>query len=111
LIDEVSADARSCAADRLAEFSTQTRFERLSEIHQPVGPGIIFSNELIDALPVHRVAFRSGQLRELRVGISPTRFIWVECAPDQRLEDHCRRAEIHLKEGQITEVNFAAEDL
>jgi len=44
------------------------------------------------------------------VGISPNRFIWVECAPDQRLEDHCRRAEIHLKEGQITEVNFAAED-
>jgi SAM-dependent MidA family methyltransferase len=110
LIDEVSADARSCAADRLTEFSAQIRFERLSEIIGPVGPGIVFSNELIDALPVHRVTFRAGKLRELRVGITPARFVWVECDPDQRLEDYCRRAQIHLKEGQVAEINFAAED-
>ena len=29
---------------------------------------------------------------------------------DQRLEDYCRRAKIHLKEGQVAEINFAAED-
>ncbi|MDX6290742.1 MAG: hypothetical protein QOH42_2541 [Blastocatellia bacterium] len=110
LIDEVSPDARSCAADRLAEFSAQIRFEKLSEIHRPVGAGIVFSNELIDALPVHRVTFRAGKLRELRVGINSSGFVWVECDPDQRLEDYCRRAKIQLKEGQITEVNFAAED-
>ena len=110
LIDEVSADARSRAGDRLAEFSAQIRFERLSEIQQPIGPGIVFSNELIDALPVHRVTFRAGKLRELRVGISANCFEWAECDPDQRLEDYCRRAEIHLKEGQVTEINFAAED-
>ena len=109
LIDEVSADERSCAADRLARFSTQIRFERLSEIQQPIGPGIVFSNEFIDALPVHRVTLRAAKLRELRVGISPNGFVWVECDPDQRLEEYCRHADIHLKEGQITEVNFAAE--
>jgi SAM-dependent MidA family methyltransferase len=110
LIDEVSVDARSGAADRLTEFSAQIRFKRLSEIIRPIGPGIVFSNELIDALPVHRVTLRAGKLQELRVGISPTQFVWVQSDPDQRVEDYCRRARIYLKEGQVAEINFAAED-
>jgi SAM-dependent MidA family methyltransferase len=59
---------------------------------------------------VHRVTLRAGKLQELRVGISPTQFVWVQSDPDQRVEDYCRRARIYLKEGQVAEINFAAED-
>ncbi len=87
VIDEVSPDARLQAAARLSDFADRVRFERLPEVPLPVGPGIVFSNELIDAFPVQR----------------------VECDPDQPVRDYCQRAGLHLAEGQIAEVNLEAQ--
>lgn len=59
-----------------------------SHLDHGVGPaqGILFSNELADALPVDVVVWRSGQWMERRVGWDATQgFFWVEAAasPEQ----------------------------
>jgi SAM-dependent MidA family methyltransferase len=110
VIDEISAASRPRTADRLADFADRVRFERLSEISQPAGAGIVFSNELVDAFPVHRIAMRAGRLREICVGVDPDNFVWVECDPDQAAQDYCRRAGLQLAEGQTAEVNLDAEN-
>lgn len=110
VIDEVSADARLRAAARLSDFAERVRFAPLSEIRAPVEAGIVFSNELIDAFPVHRVTMSSGKLSELCVGVEQENFVWVECDPDQPLQDYCQRVGLHLTEGQIAEANLKAED-
>jgi SAM-dependent MidA family methyltransferase len=52
------------------------------EAASPVLPerfrGVVFSNEFFDALPVETAVFREGAFRELCVGLSGDRFIWIE---------------------------------
>jgi SAM-dependent MidA family methyltransferase len=110
VIDEVSADARVRASARLSDFAERVKFESLSEVTKPVEVGIVFTNELIDALPVHRVTMRDGRLRQLCVGVDQDDFVWAECDPDKRLQDYCPNAGFSLAEGQIAEVNLNAED-
>src|SRR5205809_5088502 len=55
VIDEVSPVTRGRAAARLSEFAERLTFQRFDEINNPASVGIVFSNELIDAFPVHRV--------------------------------------------------------
>ncbi|MDX6529580.1 MAG: hypothetical protein QOH41_1870 [Blastocatellia bacterium] len=109
-IDEVSSGARLRAKDRLADFTACVRFERFSKVAQPAGVGIVFSNELIDALAVHRVTMRAGRLRELCVGVAQNSFEWVEGDPGKSVQDYCLSAGLHLAEGQIAEVNLNVED-
>ncbi len=47
--------------------------------------GCVLSNELLDALPVHRFVVRGGQLRELFVGLDGDRLAMVEGAPSTPL--------------------------
>ena len=53
---------------------------------------------------------RNGKLRELCVGLSQNDFAWVECDPEQRVAEYCGRIELRLAEGQIAEINLAAEE-
>jgi SAM-dependent MidA family methyltransferase len=110
VIDEVSPATRNRAAERLSEFAERLTFQRLVEIDSPAIGGICFSNELIDAFPVHRVIMRKGRLRELCVGMNQNDFVWVERDPDEHVAEYCRRAELRLAEGQIAEINLAAEE-
>ncbi|MGJ5814980.1 class I SAM-dependent methyltransferase [Paludibaculum fermentans] len=43
--------------------------------------GVIFCNELFDALPVEAVRVRQGEARVMRVGHHDGRFVWVEGEP------------------------------
>ena len=110
VIDEISADSRLRATDRLAAFADRLRFESLAEVSRPMGAGIVFSNELIDAFPVHRVTIRAGRLREICVGVDLENFVWVECDPGSATRDYCERLGLQLCEGQIAEVNLDAQD-
>ena len=110
IIDEVSPATRRRAAERLAEFADRLSFQRIDEINHPAIAGVCFSNELIDAFPVHRVISRKGRLRELCVGLRQNDFVWVECDPGQRVSEYCRSAELQLSEGQIAEINLEAEE-
>lgn len=111
LIDEVSADVRSKASANFAEFADRVEFRRLSEINEPFPHAIIFSNELIDAFPVHRLIGRNQTLRELCVDLNETGdFIWVEGDLNNKISEVCARMRLSLAEGQIYELNLAAED-
>jgi len=110
VIDEVSPATRHRAAERLSEFTERLTFQRLDKIDHPAHAGVCFSNELIDAFPVHRVIMRNGKLSELCVGLGQNDFVWVERDPDQRVAEYCQRIELRLSEGQIAEINLEAED-
>jgi len=110
LVDEVSADSRASAASLLAPFAGRVEFRRIEECREPFAAGIIFSNELLDAFPVHRVVRRGGAIRELCVGLDERgRFSWVEReASTPRLAAHLGAEGVTLSEGQIAEVNLDA---
>jgi SAM-dependent MidA family methyltransferase len=109
VIEEHSSAARAHAARRLAEFSERVAFRRLDEIQTPVATGIVFTNELIDAFPVHLVVGRGETLAELCVGIDDEKFIWVDGELEKSVADYCRRNNLQLRDGQIAEINLAAD--
>jgi SAM-dependent MidA family methyltransferase len=110
VIDEVSPATRRRASERLSEFADRLTFQRFDEIKDPANAGVVFSNELIDAFPVHRVTTRNGRLRELWVGLDgQDDFAWLETDPDERVAEYCRRVDLRLSDGQIAEINLEAE--
>lgn len=57
---------------------------RIVEAGDPVPDrleGIVFSNEMIDALPFHRLRVRNGRWREIRVGLGPDGLREIEADP------------------------------
>jgi SAM-dependent MidA family methyltransferase len=82
----------------------------LSEAAPPGGlTGIIFSNELVDAFPVHRVVMRQGTLFERYVTLDGDRLIEQEDRPSTpALPAYFDQAGIVLPEGFATEVNLDA---
>jgi SAM-dependent MidA family methyltransferase len=71
--------------------------------------GCVFSNEFFDALPVDVAVRRSGEFREMRVGWSGERFVWVEAGRvDEEAEDYLLRYAAPRQEGEILEVNREA---
>lgn len=112
LIDEVSETSRRQAKELLEHFDEKASYCRLSEIEEPFSNAIIFSNELPDAFPVHRVVARDGELKEFFVGLDRNdAFILLELSLNaSRLADYIQRNKIELSEGQTIEINLAAED-
>jgi SAM-dependent MidA family methyltransferase len=111
VFDEISNDARGRAAEQVARFHKRVRFEYLSEIG-PIDAGIVFSNELIDAFPVHRIGLREGKLFEFYVGLSDNgSFKWVDGPiSSPRLPGYLKRFRLQLRDGQVIEINLALED-
>jgi SAM-dependent MidA family methyltransferase len=111
-VAEISADARARSRCNLAAFAGRVEFCENDLRGLSFETGLIFSNELLDALPVHRVRLRDGQLRELCVGLDEAGdFVWTEQEPTTaRLAAHFSRPHTLLAEGQIAEVNLAAEE-
>jgi SAM-dependent MidA family methyltransferase len=71
--------------------------------------GLMFSNELPDAFPVHRVQNVGGVLKEIFVEVCDGRF--AECQRDlstPEIEAYFRRLHVELPEGYRTEVNLRA---
>lgn len=111
IFDETSEGARASAAELLAPFAERVECRRVGEIEPPLPSAVLFSNELLDAFPVHRVVKRAGRVREFYVGLDDgRRFVWVEGEPSTpRIDEHFRQLGIELVEGQAAEVNLDAE--
>jgi SAM-dependent MidA family methyltransferase len=109
-VDETSDDARLRARENLAAFAGRVEFCEDGWRGVPFAAGVIFSNELLDAFPVHRVLMRNGRLRELCVGVDATGgFCWSEQDPTTpRLAEHFARLGVAPAEGHVAEVNPAA---
>jgi SAM-dependent MidA family methyltransferase len=76
---------------------------------QPI-TGVVFANEVLDALPTHRVVWREGRLREIRVGSRDGAFVDVEDEPSTpALADRLRAEGIVLSDGQRAEICLAVE--
>jgi len=111
VIDELSIDAQSQALRKTAEFKDHVQFRSIAEISEPFPNAIIFSNELLDAFPIHRAIGRRGKLKELCVGLGDRDdFIWVETELSPSVAEYCERIQLRLNEGQVFEVNLGVED-
>ena len=106
---ERSAARRAEHAARLASHVAAGRVSSAAEIPAAIPAGCIFSNELLDALPTHRVVMERGELREICVGIEGEHFIEVLREPSTPLlEQYFREQGITLQEGQQAEVCLEA---
>ena len=67
--------------------------------------GCVLSNELLDAMPVHRVTLRNGRLREVYVTRRDEGLLEVEDEPSTpRIEARLEEEQVSLEEGQRAEV-------
>ena len=80
--EPVEVDPRRLAAlaERLAAGGHASR------LYAPTGPGapvtgFVIANEVLDALPTHRLVQRDGVVREVRVGVDTAGFVDVETEP------------------------------
>lgn len=111
VVYELSDDALRRARERLAEFGARVEF--YSELELVSAPcGIYFSNELLDAFPVHRVVKNRDGFAELYVTLDAEgSFVWSTGAlSDERLEDYFRAHSLELADGQIIEINLGIDD-
>ncbi|MGV0025473.1 class I SAM-dependent methyltransferase [Phormidesmis priestleyi] len=86
----------------------------LTEISAASITGCFFSNELVDAFPVHQVTIADQKLQEIYVGVRDGEFIEVVDEPSTpRLIDYFNQIGIDIlsyPDGYRTEVNLAALD-
>ena len=111
VVYDVSEDARRRAQERLVEFGERVRF--CSDWDQiAVDHGIVFSNELLDAFPVHRVVQTDEGLRELYVTLDEGgSFAWgTGELSTPRLSEFCRTPSLQLVPGQVIEINLEIND-
>jgi len=73
--------------------------------------GVMFSNELVDALPVHRVRFHNQRLQEIFVDYAEGRFV-ERLGPlsSPKIQEYVHRHGIDLREGQTSELHLVAEE-
>ena len=107
IIYELSDDARRSAQERLAEFTNRVEF--CSDLPS-VQCGIYFSNELLDAFPVHRLINGEEGLFELYVSVASNgEFEWTTGpVSTKRLAEFSES--LNLAAGQIVEINLEIDE-
>jgi SAM-dependent MidA family methyltransferase len=126
ILVETSPVMRARQQQAVALFRDRVHWRTLDELSGDPSCAIVFSNELIDALPVHCVRSRDGSLEELFVSaaegamerVAPAAGDQVErrlaCswrAPSTpRLREYLERNGVALSDGQIAEINLDAID-
>ena len=110
VIDEISVPAQTLCREQLKMFGDQVEFASVGNVR--LEAGVIFSNELLDAFPVHRLTLQGSELREFFVDVDANgNFAWVIRAPSTaRLQAHLDLCGTELLEGQIVEVNLELEN-
>jgi SAM-dependent MidA family methyltransferase len=99
--------------EQFPQVSSATRYvpiESTEELEQlpSINAGVFFSNELLDAFPVHRLTQTEDGLSELYVGLDVNdNFVWSN-GPVSRpaLLEFCREYSIEFEDDQIIEVNL-----
>jgi len=108
---ELSAARREQLAALLSRLVAAGKCQPTNEIPGRVSAGCVFSNELIDALPVHRVVRQGGALKELFVGHDGSSFTEIPQALSTcAITDYFAAQHVSLCEGQFAEVGLEACD-
>ena len=112
---EQSVAARSAQAETLGPHVPRLKYSD-AVLPQPV-TGVIFANELLDALPTHVAVMTESGLRELFVDIRPesggsgVQFTErLDELSTPRIAEYLARAGAEMRVGWRAEVNLAAED-
>ena len=88
-----------------------TWVEGLERLAQQSVTGLFFSNELVDAFPVHRIQVTAGRTEELYVDYRDGKFVESLKPPSTTLLDrYLQKLGTTLPEGYRTEVNLHAMD-
>ena len=108
---ERSASRREQAMRAANRHAIAGRFTASAEVPAHIAAGCFFSNELVDALPVHRVVMGGGTLKEMFVDFRDGRFLDVvapvsTCA----ITEYFAAQGITLREGQHAEAGLEACD-
>lgn len=94
--------ARLASAGHAAAFASDA-----PPIEEPI-TGMVIANEVLDALPTHRVVSRGGALREIAVGWEDGAFVDVETATSTpALAERLAAEGVTLAEGQRAEICLA----
>ncbi len=95
--------------ETLARFSDRVEWREAAALTNDPLTGIVFSNELVDAFPVHRVRAAGGRLEEMYVAATGGRLgpVWNEPST-VRLQEYLDRCGVRLAEGQVAEINLDA---
>lgn len=106
---ETSTARRGAQAAALAAHVSAGHAESAAELPGEIPCGCIFSNELLDALPVHRVVCEGGALRELYVA-AERETLREELRPlsTPDIDAYFREQNVTLREGQQAEAGLAA---
>jgi SAM-dependent MidA family methyltransferase len=116
---EAEVDAAEAEADAAeAEVEAETAVGRAADADETEAAaaeteaGAVIANEVLDALPVHRVIGRAGAIRELLVTTDVTgRFTTIEAEPTTpALAARLDAEGITLADGQITEICLEIDD-
>lgn len=108
-LDERSATLRIEQERRLLEAGHAARVTWVDGFGDGPLEGVVFANELLDALPVHLVEQRDGRLRELFVGREDGALVLTAGEPSTpALGAYFDRLGVQLGEGCRAEVNLAA---
>ncbi|MBX3236372.1 MAG: SAM-dependent methyltransferase [Nitrospiraceae bacterium] len=94
----------------LGEAGQVAWIDRLADLPQQSVTGLFFSNELVDAFPVHRLAVLDGRPQELWVDYRDGRFVETYRPMSDALSAYLRDGQISLPDGYRTEINLAALD-
>ncbi len=108
---ERSALRREQATIHSKRHAAADHFTSSAEVPAQVAAGCLFSNELVDALPVHRVVMDGSMLKEILVGFRDGHFVEVlaplsTCA----ISEYFAAQDIALHEGQHAEAGLEACD-
>nr|VFK57023.1 MAG: SAM-dependent methyltransferase, MidA family [Candidatus Kentron sp. TC] len=109
---------RSRALRRLQQATIRThapslfgRFQWLDDLPEVGFRGVIFANELLDAMPIRRFLMEDGAVREWMVGWSEGKFTWRMVPAQPALEKAVRHIENSLEEplfdGYASELHLA----
>lgn len=98
-----------CQQKVLAGESSVSFYSSLDEIPEKQMEGIIFSNELFDAFPVHVVESKNGQLMEVFVSVDDGGELMesTDSPSSPEIEQYLTCFDLELKEGQRMEIPLA----
>ncbi len=115
IIVETSAARRRLQQQRLAAFADRIIWQSLDDFADGAVDGILFSNELLDALPVHCVRLHQNHLQEAYVTVAEregklserlTR-LWAEPS-SPRLCEYVQQLPVKIPDGFLFEVGLDA---
>jgi SAM-dependent MidA family methyltransferase len=107
---ERSPALRAVQRERLARFGARVAWSDIETLAASPTTGLIFSNELIDALPVHRVKVEDGALRECFVTEreGSLHLVWDTPSRPAEFAAYAEKSRLELREGHEYEIGLDA---